>query len=64
MSRKDKERVLIVMQALKKGEIRGAKLKGKNQYRVRIGKYRLLYHIESNAIIFDHNKKRHEDTYK
>jgi mRNA-degrading endonuclease RelE of RelBE toxin-antitoxin system len=60
----DKKRILGVMEKVQKGELRGLKLSSKNQYRIRIGNYRIKYSVKGNLKIIDEVRRRNERTYK
>jgi mRNA-degrading endonuclease RelE of RelBE toxin-antitoxin system len=64
MNRIDKSKVLKVMEKVQNGELRGIKLSGKNQYRIRVGNYRIKYKIENNRQIINEVRRRDESTYK
>jgi mRNA-degrading endonuclease RelE of RelBE toxin-antitoxin system len=64
MKQEDRERVFRILKLIKEGSLQGEKLKGENQFRIRVGSYRLLYRIEKESIIIDGVKIRNEKTYK
>ena len=64
INKKDKSRILEVIRKLLKGELQGIKLTDKNQYRVRIGDYRIKYIIKDRNIIIEEVRRRNENTYK
>jgi mRNA-degrading endonuclease RelE of RelBE toxin-antitoxin system len=60
----DKNRILKAMERVSEGELRGVKLSGKNQYRIRVGNYRIKYRVESGKQVIDEVRRRDEKTYK
>ena len=64
ISRSDKERILEVMIKAKNGELRGIKLSNKNQYRIRVGNYRIKYSVYDGRQIIDEVRRRDKNTYK
>jgi len=64
MTRKEKSRVLAALREVKDGTLTGVKLTGKNEYRIRVGNYRIIYHLEHDTPVVDHVRRRNEKTYK
>lgn len=67
--RKDRERLLEVMQDLQKGKLDGMhikKLVGSSVYRIRVGNFRILFSIDSNTkqAIVESVRLRNEKTYR
>jgi mRNA-degrading endonuclease RelE of RelBE toxin-antitoxin system len=60
----DKDRILQAMEQVCKSELRGVKLSGKNQYRIRVGNYRIKYRVEGGKQVVDEVRRRNEKTYK
>ena len=48
----------------KNGELRGIKLSNKNQYRIRVGNYRIKYSVYDGRQIIDEVGRRDKNTYK
>jgi mRNA-degrading endonuclease RelE of RelBE toxin-antitoxin system len=64
MSRKDKERMLSAMEAVVCGEISGIKLEGKNEYKIRVGSYCIIYRNKKDTVEIISVRRRNENTYK
>jgi len=67
ISRKDRERLLLVVETLLRGDTRGRDIKkivGTDFYRLRSGRYRILYHWEKKHIVVDTIVLRSESTYR
>lgn len=69
VSREDKERLLATMAALREGDLTGMnikKLSNASLYRVRVGKFRIQYSIDSETktITVESVRRRNEGTYK
>jgi len=64
ISSSDKNRILKAMEQVQKGKLRGVKLSGKNQYRIRIGNYRIKYRVENGEQIISEVRRRNEKTYR
>ena len=63
--RKDKEKILAALESLIAGEIQGIKLKQKNEYRVRVGHYRIFYkYTKGTSIEIVGVRRRNERTYR
>lgn len=67
--KKDRERLLAAMTALRNGQIKGFKIKkisGSNFYRIRIGDFRIIFSIDETkkTIIIESVRLRDEGTYK
>jgi len=60
----DKKRILKVLKLLREGKIKGIKLKDKKQFKVRVGRYRIQYHLKGDGIIIVSVRLRDEKTYK
>ena len=67
ISKKDKEKLLLILQKIRNSDLENLdikKIKGeKNQFRVRSGKYRILFIQENNKICIKWIRKRDENTY-
>ncbi len=63
MSRKDKERVLAALIEIQAGTLSGSKLQGTDAYRVRVGNFRIIYHLDSATPVIDAVRRRNEQTY-
>jgi len=61
----DKDRIAGAIALLEKHEfpIDTIKLKGKEQYRTRIGKWRILFHYEDNILRIDTTERRDGHNY-
>lgn len=62
-----KERILIVtsMKAIKTGELIGEKIVGGNYYKVRVGRFRIIYYYtQSGNIEIETVRPRNEKTYR
>lgn len=66
ISRFDREKLLQAVEKLISGDknLDIVKIKNTDFYRLRCGKFRILYHKEKNEIIVDSIKMRNEKTYK
>jgi len=64
ISKSDKSRIFKVLESVREGELRGVKLSGKNQYRIRVGHYRIKYSLKNGRQIIDEVRRRNEKTYK
>ena len=69
ISQRDRERLLGVLALLKQGALEGSdiiKLSGASYYRLRSGRFRIIFHREARTdkIIIDSAKMRDEHTYK
>ncbi|MBI4090899.1 MAG: hypothetical protein HY422_02645 [Candidatus Komeilibacteria bacterium] len=68
ISAQDRERLLMLIQKLAAGELRGldiVKIKNTNFFRVRSGTFRLIFHREKNGdVIVDSIRMRNEKTYQ
>lgn len=62
--KKDKRQILAAIESLLLGKIQGIKLANKNQYRLRVGKYRILYEHKKGGIEILEVRRRNEGTYK
>ena len=67
--KKDRERLLTAMNALRRGEIKGLnikKLSGSSLYRVRIGDFRIIFSIDARkkTVLIESVRIRNEKTYK
>ena len=69
ISQKSREQLLLVISKLLSGQKAGLnikKLKGTDFFRLRSGRFRIIFHYEDNSkeIIIDSIKLRDENTYK
>lgn len=69
ISQKSREQLLLVISKLLSGQKTGLnikKLKGTDFFRLRSGRFRIIFHYEDNSkeIIIDSIKLRDENTYK
>jgi mRNA-degrading endonuclease RelE of RelBE toxin-antitoxin system len=68
ISRHDREQLRRILVTLDDAAARASyhpiKLKGRDIYRIRSGNFRILYHLEDNAVIVDSVRHRNEKTYK
>jgi len=68
ISKKEREQLLLIISSLDDASVRDSfrplKLKGRDIYRIRSGKFRILYHFENNQAIVDSVRFRNEKTYR
>ncbi|MBU2542783.1 type II toxin-antitoxin system mRNA interferase toxin, RelE/StbE family [Patescibacteria group bacterium] len=67
ISRKQREKLFQIIEKLlsgDRGELDIKKLKNTDFYRLRSGRFRIIYHKEKANIIIDSIKLRDENTYK
>lgn len=67
LSKKDNEKIRELSRKLINGEIKGldiVKVVNSDFYRLKSGRFRIIYHFEDNAVIIDSIKLRNEKTYK
>ena len=66
ISGKDREKLLNLVDSLLKGDkkIKSVKIRNTDFFRVRSGKFRIIFHKESGGVIIDSIKLRNENTYK
>lgn len=69
ISRKDRERLLHLVHRLGNNQLKGLtiqKLQGTDFYRVRSGRFRIIFHRDDHTkeVIIDSIRLRREDTYK
>lgn len=66
ISSKDRERLLEIVEKLVKGDkaLKFEKIKNTDFYRIRSGKFRIIFHKENSEFIIDGIKMRNEGTYK
>lgn len=68
ISKYERDKLLAIIDSLdSEGERRllePIKLKGTELYRIRAGKFRIIFHIENNKAITDAVRLRNEKTYK
>lgn len=67
--KKDREAILSMMTALRLGQtasLRMEKLKNSNLYRIRVGRYRIMYSMDKDTkkIVIETVRLRNENTYK
>lgn len=66
ISEKDRQRLLGIVEKLVKGEIKklnARKVTNSDFYRLRSGRFRIIFHYEAREIIVDSIKLRNETTY-
>jgi len=68
ISKKDRDALLAVLKTLghdpKNTSLRPIKLHGRDFYRIRQGRFRIIYHLEKKLLVIDSVKLRNEKTYK
>ena len=67
IGRKDQERLLELVEKLARGEIKELqvqKVKNSDFYRLRSGRFRIIFHYEEKDIVVDSLRLRNENTYK
>lgn len=66
ISRKDREKLLLLIEMIlkKNKKIKIIKIKNTDFFRVRYGSFRVIFHTESGEIIIDSIKSRNDNTYK
>jgi len=67
ISRQDRQRLLEIVEKLLTGQKSGLdviKLKDTDFYRLKSGRYRIIFHYQANQVIIDSIKLRNERTYK
>ncbi|HNV97086.1 MAG TPA: hypothetical protein PKL13_02090 [bacterium] len=66
ISRFDREKLLQTVEKLISNDksLNIVKIKNTDFYRVRCGKFRIIFHKEKNEIVVDSIKMRNEKTYK
>jgi mRNA-degrading endonuclease RelE of RelBE toxin-antitoxin system len=67
ISQSDRQRLLFVIQKLisnNKKNLNIVKIKNTNFYRVKSGKFRIIYHLEEKEVIIDAIRLRNEKTYR
>jgi len=67
ISKKHREKLFYLIDKLLSGEKKGLnikKLKDSDFYRLRSGKFRIIFHKEEKEVIIDSIKLRDENTYK
>ena len=66
ISRFDREKLLQTVEKLISNDksLNIVKIKNTDLYRVRCGKFRIIFHKEKNEIVVDSIKMRNEKTYK
>lgn len=66
ISRGDRSKLLETVEKLISGDkkLNIKKIKNTDFYRVRYGKFRIIYHREKTEVIIDSIKMRNEKTYK
>ncbi len=64
--KKDRERLLQITERLVKGDktLKFEKIKNTDFYRIRSGKFRIIFHKENGVFIIDGIKMRNESTYE
>ncbi len=67
ISKKNREKLLHIITLLvtgKKKEFNIKKLKDSDFYRLRSGRFRIIFHYENKKIVIDNIRLRNENTYK
>jgi len=67
ISRKDREKLLVLIQLLlskQKNALDIKKIKNSDLCRVRSGRFRIIFHYEASEVVIDSIKMRNEKTYK
>ena len=68
ISRRERDELLAVIDSLdiesERQRLQPIKLKGSDLYRVRVGRFRIIFHIENGIAITDAVRLRNEKTYK
>ncbi len=67
LSKKDNEKIRELSRKLINGEIKGldiVKVVNSDFYRLKSGRFRIIYHFEDKVVIIDSIKLRNEKTYK
>ncbi len=69
VNKKDREQLLAILLKLQQGEMNGLKLlklKGSDLYRVRVGRFRILFLLDTKTKVVEVRsvRLRSEDTYK
>lgn len=67
ISIKDRKKLLMIIEKLAVGQISGFDVKkiiNTDFYRLRSGRFRIIFHKDKNEIIIDGIKLRNEKTYK
>lgn len=64
---KDRQRLDNLLEALRTGKTDGLRIEKLTQsdfFRVRSGRFRIIFHYEGWRVLVDHIRLRNEDTYK
>lgn len=66
ISKKDRGRLLEIVKMLDRGEkaLKFEKIKNTDFFRIRSGKFRIIFHKEGGNFIIDGIRMRNEETYK
>ena len=67
INQKDRQRLEMLVEQLVKGDLLGLQIKkvrGKNCFRVRSGRFRIIFKIDQDSILIMDIKLRNEKTYK
>ena len=67
ISHKEREKLLDIVKQLKSknnSNLKTIKIVGTDFYRIRIGKFRIIFHYEDKKVKIDSIKLRDKDTYK
>ena len=69
VKRKDRERLLAVLQALRSGDIKGMNVKRLTNsplYRIRVGDFRITFSIDRQrkTVVIESVRQRNEKTYR
>ena len=67
ISPSDRKKLLILTERLLVKDLKGLKIKkivNSSFYRLRSGRFRIIFHYENKEIVIDSIKFRKEDTYK
>jgi len=67
IDQKDRQKLLNLIKLLVSNQVNNlniSKIKNTDFFRLKSGRYRIIFHKENNEIIIDSIKLRNEDTYK
>lgn len=66
ISKKDRDGLIFLLKAIISNEnnLKIEKIKNTDFFRVRFGKYRIIFHREKNDNVIDNIRLRNENTYK
>ncbi len=66
-SAKDRQRLDELLELLISGKTQGLKIekiKASDLYRVRVGRFRVIFHYDAKRVVIDSVRLRNEETYK